>query len=247
MTGLARKPVLPSPVRQARSLKRTQAAVLMIHPTELAVRRPVVRRILRCLLRLTVQTVPTAASTPVIILVIQTVRLVLRLPTPEVAAGQPVTDVIPKLVIILINPAAHRAVPVIPDVLAALIPFLTVAAVPVQNVLPAVTHLLLTGVLIMEHAMVTVAKTVLGIHVMNVAVGQGAAARGEAPAVQGILGNTVVTLTVQQVVFGPASTGQTNAEYKIRERVVVTMLLLLVTGIIQSIALIQTGTTLVLP
>ena len=70
----------------------------------------------------------------------------------------------------------------IPDVLAALIPFLTVAAVPVQNVLPAVTHLLLTGVLIMEHAMVTVAKTVLGIHVMNVAVGQGAAARGEAPA-----------------------------------------------------------------
>ena len=86
-----------------------------------------------------------------------------------VAAARPVTDVTPKLVIILMNPAARRAVPVIPDVLAALIPFLTVAAVPVQNVLPAVTHLLLTGALIMEHAMVTVAKTVLGIHVMNVA------------------------------------------------------------------------------
>ena len=70
----------------------------------------------------------------------------------------------------------------IPDVLAALIPFLTDAAVPVQNVLPAVTHLLLTGVLITEHAMVTVAKTVLGIHVMNVAAAQDAAARGEAPA-----------------------------------------------------------------
>ena len=82
------------------------------------------------------------------------------------------------------NPAARRAVPVIPDVLAALIPFLTVAAVPVQNVLPAVTHLLLTGVLITEHAMVTVAKTVLGIHVMNVAEGQGAAARGKAPAAE---------------------------------------------------------------
>ena len=94
--------------------------------------------------------------------------------------------------------------------------------------------------------MVTVAKTVLGIHVMNVAAGQDVLP-AEAPAVQGILGNTVVTLTVQQVVFGPASTGQTNAEYKIRERVVVTMLLLLVTGIIQSIALIQIGTTLVLP
>ena len=175
MTGLVRKPVLPSPVRPVRSLKRTQAAVLMIHPTELAVRRPVVRRILRCLLRLTVQTVPTAASTPVIILVIQTVRPELQLPTPEVAAAQPITDVTPKPVIILINPAAHRTVPVIPDVLAALIPFLTVAAVPVQNVLPAVTHLLLTGVLITEHAMVTVAKTVLGIHVMNVAEGQVAA------------------------------------------------------------------------
>ena len=219
----------------------------MIHPTVPAVRRPDVRRILRCLLHLTVQTAQMAASMPVITPATWIARPELQLPTPAVAAAQPVTDVIPKLVIILINPAAHRAVPVIPDVLVALIPFLTAAAVPAQNVLPAVTHLLLTGVLIMEHAMVTVAKTVLGIHVMNVAVGQGAAARGEAPAVQGILGNTVVTLTVQQVVFGPASTGQTNAEYKIRERVVVTMLLLLVTGIIQSIALIQTGTTLVLP
>ena len=155
----------------------------MIHPTEPAVRRPVVRRILRCLLRLTVQTVPTAASTPVIILVIQTVRLVLRLPTPEVAAAQPVTDVTPKPVIILIKPAAHRAVPVIPDVLAALIPFLTDAAVPAQNVLPAVTHLLLTGVLITEHVMVTVAKTVLGIHVMNVAASQVAAEEAPAGAV----------------------------------------------------------------
>ena len=62
MTGLVRKPVLPSPVRQVRSLKRTQAAVLMIHPTELAVRRPDVRRILRCLLHLTVQTAQMAAS-----------------------------------------------------------------------------------------------------------------------------------------------------------------------------------------
>ena len=76
----------------------------------------------------------------------------------------------------------------IPDVLAALILFLTVAAVPVQNVLPAVTHLLLTGVLITEHVMVTVAKTVLGIHVMNVAVVPDVrpveAARGEAPAAE---------------------------------------------------------------
>ena len=155
----------------------------MIHPTELAVRRPDVRRILRCLLHLTVQTAQMAASTPVIILVIQTVRQAPQHQTPEVAAAQPVTDVTPKPVIILIKPAAHRAVPVIPDVLAALIPFLTVAAVPVQNVLPAVTHLLLTGVLITEHVMVTVAKTVLGIHVMNVAEGQVAAARGEAPVV----------------------------------------------------------------
>ena len=62
MTGLVRKQVLPSPVRQVRSSKRTPAAVLMIHPTEPAVRRPDVRRILHCLLRLTEQTAQTAAS-----------------------------------------------------------------------------------------------------------------------------------------------------------------------------------------
>ncbi|MBP3345701.1 MAG: hypothetical protein J6L86_01550, partial [Alphaproteobacteria bacterium] len=76
--------------------------------------------------------------------------------------------------------------------------------VPVQNVLPAVTHLLLTGVLITEHVMVTVAKTVLGIHVMNVAAGQAAAARGEAPAgvVQNIThGNGVMFLMVELTMY----------------------------------------------
>ena len=69
MTAPVRKQVLPSPVRQVRSLKRIQAAVLMIHLTVPAVRRPVVRRILRCPLRLTVRTAPTVASMLVIILV----------------------------------------------------------------------------------------------------------------------------------------------------------------------------------
>ena len=107
MTGLVRKPVLPSLVRQVRSSKRIPDVALMIHPTEPAVRRPDVRRILHCLLRLTEQTAQTAASTPVIILVIQTVRQVLQRQTPAVAAAQPVTDVIPKPVIILINPAVR--------------------------------------------------------------------------------------------------------------------------------------------
>ena len=87
-----------------------------------------------------------AASIPVIILVIQTVRRVLRLPTPEVAAAQPVTDVTPRPVIILINPVVRRVVPTSPDVLAGQLPFLTVAAELVQDVHLAVTHLLQTGV-----------------------------------------------------------------------------------------------------
>ena len=62
MTGLARKPVLPSPVRQVRSLKRIQAAALMIHPTAPAVRRPVVRLILPCLLHPMEQTAQMAAN-----------------------------------------------------------------------------------------------------------------------------------------------------------------------------------------
>ena len=207
MTGLVKKQVLLNPVRPGRNSKRIPDVALMIHPTEPAVRRPDVRRILRCLLHPMEQTAQMAASIPVTTPVTLTVRRVLRLPTPEVAAVRPVTDVTPKPVIILINPAAHRTVPVIPDVLAALIPFLTVAAVPVQNVLPAVTHLLLTGVLIMEHAMVTVAKTVLGIHVMNVAVGQGAASLGEAPA--GVLRSVLVHLI-------PEVTDKTELYYPVR-------------------------------
>ena len=62
MTGLVKKQVLPSPVRQVRSLKRIQAAVLMIHPTEPAVRRPDVRLILRCLLHPMEQTALTVAN-----------------------------------------------------------------------------------------------------------------------------------------------------------------------------------------
>ena len=46
MTGLARKQVLPSPVRQVRSSKKHLAAALMIHHMVPAVRRPDVRRIL---------------------------------------------------------------------------------------------------------------------------------------------------------------------------------------------------------
>ena len=173
MTGLVRKPVLPSPVRQVRSLKRTQAAVLMIHPTELAVRRPDVRRILRCLLRLTVQTVPTAASTPVIILVIQTVRQAPQHQTPEVAAAQPVTDVTPKPVIILINPAAHRAVP-IPQVLvpAALTRFPTVAAELADVVNLVVIATLRTGVPFTRHVMATAVLTELSNLVTHVAAAQ---------------------------------------------------------------------------
>ena len=45
MTGLVRKPVLPKPVRQVRSLKRTPAAAPMILPTEHVASRPVVRLI----------------------------------------------------------------------------------------------------------------------------------------------------------------------------------------------------------
>ena len=112
MTGLVKKQVLPSPVRQVRSLKRTPAAAPMIHHMVPAVHRPDVRRILRCLLHPMEQTAQMAASTPVIILVIQTVRQALQHQTPEVAVGQPVTDVTPKPVIILINPAVRRAVPI---------------------------------------------------------------------------------------------------------------------------------------
>ena len=146
MTGLVRKPVLPSLVRQVRSSKRIPDVALMIHPTVPAVRRQDVRQILHCLLRLTEQTAQTAASTPVIILVIPTVRRVLRLPTPAVAADRPVTDVTPKHAIILINPVVRRVVPTSPDVLAGQLPFLTVAAELVQDVHLAVTHLLQTGV-----------------------------------------------------------------------------------------------------
>ena len=48
-------------------------------------------------------TVLMAADILVIILVTQTVRQALRLPTPEAAAGRPVMDVIQRPVIILIN------------------------------------------------------------------------------------------------------------------------------------------------
>ena len=64
----------------------------------------------------------------------------------------------PRPVIILINPAARERVPMNGDALAVPIPFLTGAAVPVHNVLPAVTHLLITGVLITEHVMATAVR-----------------------------------------------------------------------------------------
>ena len=176
----------------------------MIHPTELAVRRPDVRRILRCLLHLTVQTAQMAASMPVITPATWIARPELQLPTPAVAAAQPVTDVIPKLVIILINPAAHRAVPVIPDVLAALIPFLTDAAVPVQNVLPAAVRLLITGAPFTQPVTGIAVLTEPWNHAIRNAAAQVAAARGEAPAgvVQNIThGNGVMFLMVELTMY----------------------------------------------
>ncbi len=48
----------------------------------------------------------------VIIPAIQTARQALQPQTPEAAVGRPVTGVTPRLVIILINHAAHQAVPI---------------------------------------------------------------------------------------------------------------------------------------
>ena len=66
MTVLVKKPVIPKPVRQARSSKRIRGDVLMIPLMGLAVRRQDVRDILRQIRLLTAQTARTAASTPVI-------------------------------------------------------------------------------------------------------------------------------------------------------------------------------------
>ena len=51
-----------------------------------------------------------AANIPAIILVIQTARLVRQHPTPEVVAAQPVTDVIQRLVIILMSAVVRKPV-----------------------------------------------------------------------------------------------------------------------------------------
>ena len=67
MTVLVKKPVIPKPVRQARSSKRIPDAVLMITHSAPVVRRQDVRAILRQIHLLTAQTARTAASTPVII------------------------------------------------------------------------------------------------------------------------------------------------------------------------------------
>ena len=108
--------------------------------------------------------------------------------------------------VIIINPAARRVVQTSPDVLAEQLPFLTVAAELVQDVHLVVIATLRTGVLITEHAMVTVAKTVLGIHVMNVAAAQDVLPV-EAPA--GVLRAVLVHLI-------PAVTDKTELYYPVR-------------------------------
>ena len=66
MTVLVRILVMSTLVLPDRSLKRPPAAALMIHHMVPAVRRPDVRRILRCLLHLMARTARMAASIPVI-------------------------------------------------------------------------------------------------------------------------------------------------------------------------------------
>ena len=78
----------------------------------------------------------TDADILVIILVIQTVRPAHQPLTPEAAAVRPVTDVIQRLVTILMRPVARLTVTK-PDVLAELIPVLTVVAVQELAVLLA--------------------------------------------------------------------------------------------------------------
>ena len=98
-------------------------------------------------------------------------------------AAQPVTDVTPKPVIILIKPAAHQAVP-IPQVLVpvALTRFPTVAAELADVVNLVVIATLRTGVPFTRHVMATAVLTEPWNHVIRNAAGQGAAAREEAPA-----------------------------------------------------------------
>ena len=90
-------------------------------------------------------------------------------------AGRPVTDAEQKHVIILINHAAHQAVP-IPQVLvpAALTRFLTAAAELAEDVNLAVTHLLLTGAPFIQPAMVIAVRMGLLNLVTRVVAVQGA-------------------------------------------------------------------------
>ena len=182
----------------------------MIHPTEPAVRRPDVRRILRCLLRLMGLTARMAASTPVIILVIQTVRRVLRLPTPEVAAVRPVTGVTPKPVIILINPVVRRVVP-IPQALvpAALTRFPTAAAELADVVNLVAVRLLIIGAPFTRHVMATAVLTEPWNHVIRNAEVQDAAAREEALEAEVVLRAVLVHLI-------PAVTDKTELYYPVR-------------------------------
>ena len=69
-----------------------------------------------------------AADILVIILVIRTARPEHQPLTPEAVADQPVTDAVQRPVIILMRPVVHLTVTK-PDVLAGLIPVLTVVAV----------------------------------------------------------------------------------------------------------------------
>ena len=97
-------------------------------------------------------------------------------------AGQPVTDVIQRLVIILIRLAVRQAVP-IRQALVPAVPtrFPTAAADLAEDVNPVVIHLLQTGVPFTQPATGIAAKTGLSILVIHAAAGQDALQAEAAP------------------------------------------------------------------